>query len=528
MGWIDRALSAAFLGALSLPGLMALHHGAANAERAASVVRRRPHPAPARPSSWAEARDFPERFDPWFSDAWGGREGALQANARLAMEFFGTSPAGHLFFGEDGWVFTKRSSSMQSFTGTDPLTEGELAAWQRSLEDRRIWLAERGIDHLVVLVPHKSTIYPEKLPASIRRERGTSRREQFLSWMGEHSDVQVLDIAPSLLAAKPGAGVEDTSLGDLYSPLGVHWSAVGAHAAYAEIVQYLAEHHGAQPPHPLEDFSVEVDPGMGDSWAGRMLLDGVIEMKNLRLKPKVASGVTRSPAPNGSGRDFQYRSPDKEGPRILMAHDSFGPEMREILAPHASLLETRWRGWLEKSAVDRVEPDLVIELYSELLLETQRPFRRPEYVGPEMAEDFAQASTLLRLDLTAPLELDVGKGEASVATTDGSATITLRRGVTRLRIPSPTTPPPPGYELILLLELESETPGTIGLHSADQLVGVPDLADIVPLDVGPNAAPRFVPLLWKAELESTWLFLPASLGSVTLRRVELRAMPRSR
>ena len=523
MSWIDRALSAAFLGALSVPGLMALHHGQANAERAASIVRRRPNPAPAFPQTLDEVRALPERFDDWFGDAWGGREPALRANARLSMELFGTSPASHLFFGKDDWIFTKRSESMESFTGTAPLTDDELGAWQRSLEDRRRWLAERGIDHLVVLVPHKSTVYPEKLPDGFRDARGTSRREQFLGWMQERSDVQVLDIAPSLLAAKPEAGSGDTSLRDLYSPHGVHWTAIGAHAAYVQIADYLAEHHGAPAPHPLDDYTVEVDPGMGDSWAGRMLLDGAIEMKNLRLESKAPTGITRTAAPDGGGRDFQYRSSVEGRPRVLMAHDSFGPEIRGLLAQHASVLETRWRGWLEKAAVERVRPDVVIELYSELLLETQRPFRRPDFLGPEVAEQFAQGETLMRLDLSGPLDFDGRTIQSSVAIEEGAAVITLHRGVTRLRIPPPATPPPPGSELILMLDVQAESAGTIGLYSTERLDGPPDLADIIPLEVGPATPPTLVPLLWKASAESTWLFMSVKLGKVTLRGVELRA-----
>jgi hypothetical protein len=523
MGWMDRVLGAVFLGALSAPGFMALHHGGQNAERAAAIIRRRPTPGPTLPHGIAGLREFPERFDSWFSDAWGGREPSLRTNARLSMELFGTSPASHLFFGEDGWVFTKRSSSMESFTGTDPLGDDELAAWQRSLEDRKQWLASRGIDHLVVLVPHKSTIYPEKLPEAIRRERGTSRREQFLRWMEAHSDVSVLDIAPGLLDAKPNGSVGDTSLHDLYSPLGVHWTALGAHAAYVQIAEYLAEHHGSPAPLPLDEFTVELDPGMGDSWAGRMLLDGVIEMKNLRLEPRRASGVTQQRSPVGSERDFQYRSPRESAPRIVMAHDSFGPKIRGLLAPHASLLETRWRGWLEKEVVERVKPDIVIELYSELLLRTQRPFRRPEYLSPQVPVDFAEARTLLNLDLSAPLEFEEGNAEHSVTALKGSAVIRLHRGVTRLRIPPPKVPPAPGSELFLLLDVESTNDGQFGLYSADKLVGQPAISEFIPLPVGPKTEPIYVPLVWEAETESTWLFLPASLGELTLHRVELRA-----
>ena len=109
MRWIDRFVGAAFVCGLAVPGVLAAYHGQKNAERTAAIIRRRPTPEPTVPSSLDAALAFPHAFDTWFNDAWGGRERALRADARLSMELFGTSPAAHLFFGKDRWVFSGES-----------------------------------------------------------------------------------------------------------------------------------------------------------------------------------------------------------------------------------------------------------------------------------------------------------------------------------------------------------------------------------------------------------------------------------
>ncbi|MFT5731588.1 MAG: hypothetical protein ACJA2W_003055 [Planctomycetota bacterium] len=531
MRWIarplDSLLGAAFLAVLAVPGVLAIQHGQQNAERTAAIIRRRPTPKPKAPDSAAAATGYSHGFDTWFNDAWGGRERALRANARLSMELFGTSPAQDLFFGRDGWVFSGESRAMESFTGTDPLTRPLLEAWKRSLQDRQRWLAARGIDHLVVLVPHKSTIYPEKLPEAIESARGVSRREHFIAWMREHSSVQFIDLAATIREAKPTEGSGDTSLRDLYSPHGVHWTPVGAHAAYGQIAAYLAEHHGSPGAGPIDEYQVEVTGRLGDSWASRMLLDGVIEMKDLELTPRTPTGVQKKRAPGGTAKDFQFRHPDATRPRIVMVHDSFGPSIRELLAEQASVLETRWRPWLERDVVERVKPDVVIELYSELSLVTRPPFRRSEYMGPGIDARFEKGEVLQRIDVSAPLRFEDSQAKRTVAVEAGAARITLLRGVSILRLPAPSKAAAqrmdPSSELILRLDLRTKVPGTIGIYRSKALNGIPSVGDLIPISVGPESAHVLIPLLPAADDASTWIFLQRPLEEVTLRGAEIRA-----
>lgn len=526
MRWIDRALGAAFLCALAIPGLMALDHGQANVERTAKIIRRRTARAPTWPRTLGAAAKLPKVIDKWFNHAWGGREAALRANARLAMELFEVSPAMELYFGEQGWVFSGRSLSRESFTGTDPLSAEELIAWQRSFEDRRAWLAERGIDHVVVLVPHKSSIYPEMLPAGVRNARGTSRREQFQAWMADHSDVTLVDVAPAMLAVKPDPAAGDTSLRDLYSPHGVHWTSIGGHAAYGAIAAYLAEHHNAPASHPLGDYVEGTRGGGGDSWAGRMLLDGVIEMKNLTLTPRVETGVTKQKAPNGTARDLQYQHPDKTRPRIVMAHDSCGGAVRELLSEHAEVLETRWRRWLERDVVERVQPDVVIELYTELILETSHPFRLPDYLGPDVDQQFAKGTAVYSLDVSQPLEFEAAAGQPDVEFKDGAPVLSIERQVVALRLPPPTDPIPPGSDLILELDLSATGNDFIGIYRGTEMTGAPTSGEMIPLRVHRHMGRARIPLLQNRGDASTWLFLPASLQQVTVRGAEIRACAR--
>ncbi|MEM9378855.1 MAG: hypothetical protein AAGB93_02820 [Planctomycetota bacterium] len=519
---IDVALGATVVLVLAAPGVHAALHGGANAVRAGKIERRRPPEPPGVPRSTEEALRWPPRFDDWFEDAWGGREEALRVHARAAMEAFGTSSAPYLSFGRNGWVFSREHGAFESFTGVAPLGPSRLRDWQQALEDRRRWLAERGIEHLVVLVPHKSSIYPEELPARIEAARGTSRLEEFLAHMGARSEVRVLDIADALRSRKDLDGPWQHA----YSPHGVHWTVVGAHAGYEQIARVLADEFGAPEPTPLDGFRLVDRRGEGDSWASRMYLDGVIEMENLRLLPRGETGVVDAGRPpGGAAKDRSWTHPDTSRPRVLVAHDSFGPDMLPLLAQSTSYLEARRRAFLETDAVERARPDVVIELYSELALVTQRPFRRPAFLGEEIVEAFEAAPVALAVDLRRPLRVESGKGATSTRIVEAGVEVRVERGVGFVslgQLPARRARGGADSELFLGLEIRAERPGPVGLYCGRSIDRSLQAEDLLPLELGVDPARVVIPLPRAEDRASVWLSLTPVVGAVHVGSVEFR------
>jgi hypothetical protein len=61
---------------------------------------------------------------------------------------------------------------------TDPFSPSSLAQWTAVLQDRRAWLAARGIHFLVVVMPNKETVYAGAVPQWLSRAPGPSRLAQ--------------------------------------------------------------------------------------------------------------------------------------------------------------------------------------------------------------------------------------------------------------------------------------------------------------------------------------------------------------
>ena len=102
--------------------------------------------------------------------------------------------------------------------GVYPLSQHELDGWRRALTARRDRLATQKIRDLFVFVPNKDQAYPEHLPPAFT-SAGAARIDQVMAYMRQHSDVDLLDLRPSIWAEKKNDRAGDY----VYHRLGTHW-----------------------------------------------------------------------------------------------------------------------------------------------------------------------------------------------------------------------------------------------------------------------------------------------------------------
>src|SRR5438552_2297747 len=222
----DTLLVMVFLAAICLPAADVFF---ALEPTRLSEKRRRAPPPPVRLSQPLEV-SYPAAFESWWNDNFGFRRSLVVGYSR-ALLALGVSPTPSVILGRSGWLFFAGDEALASYRAVQPFTEVELAAWQRRIETRRDWLAERGIRYLVVIAPNKETIYPEFMPESLNRVRPVTRLDQLVAHLRAHSSVAVVDPRDALRTAKAG--------GILYLRTDTHWNDVGAWLLYREIVTGL-------------------------------------------------------------------------------------------------------------------------------------------------------------------------------------------------------------------------------------------------------------------------------------------------
>jgi alginate O-acetyltransferase complex protein AlgJ len=306
----------------------------------------------------ASLESWPDRFEEWYDDRVGFRDWMIRSWARLSIGVFGVSPSDQLIVGESGWFFYGDRHDVEHYRGLDPLSSQELETWTRVLEDRRDWLAERGIAYLLVLAPDKNLVYPEYMPARLPRHSDVHPLDQLSRHLAATSDLDVVDLLPVLVAAKQKERV--------YHLTDTHWNDRGAYEAYlaihARLERMLPELANVEPvqvtrgQHAERGMGLAHLVGLTDVYP-EIVLDASIIAPRAIIKPEHA------PTYDTRVRTLQpiaHGVPGDSLPRAVMFRDSFANALVPYLAEDFSRILYVWDRDVDPRVVSVEKPDVVI------------------------------------------------------------------------------------------------------------------------------------------------------------------------
>lgn len=351
---IDIAVIALFLALITLPGL-GMIAGVDSAPVSAVEMR-----TLASWPRWSWTREaiaaWPRQFEHYFEDHFGFRNLLIQWQTAFVWRVLETSPSNTVIGGRQDWLFYADDGGLQDYVQDTPFTADDLVRWRRTLERTRDWLAARGTRFVFVLAPDKQMIYPEFMPASLQRMRGASREDQLLTYMQQHSTVDVVDLRPGILSAKRSEL--------LYHRYDTHWNDRGALIGYQEIAGRLGRWFPRIHPLQRSDFVTSTGVLSGD---GNTLLGLTDEGKRALpgLVPRRGrQAVTIEPThPNAYGEDGTVITeiPNSDLPRAVMFRDSFSSRLIPYLSEHFSRIVYQWQNDFDDELVARERPDVVIQ-----------------------------------------------------------------------------------------------------------------------------------------------------------------------
>jgi alginate O-acetyltransferase complex protein AlgJ len=309
---------------------------------------------PQRPDGVTGLKKFQSGWEAYFNDHFGCRKVLVMWHNKLKWSMFHEKNARKVLVGTGGWMFMSEKWMIEHFCGTRSFTEPELNDWQKLLERRRDWLAQRGIKYLFVLAPDKQSIYPEYLPAWLKDLGGQTKVDQFFAHMKAHSTVEVLDLRPALIAAKKSATV--------YLKTDTHWNQFGTFVACENIVQTLAHQLPGVVPVALDSFDR----------TNRLAVGGdLVDMRGIRISMAESNAVFFTPKPGLPAletfiptgehvRDLAIAK-NPHGNGLAMIHtDSFGRGWIPFLSYQFGEADFFWQYHLDGPLIERRKPVVVI------------------------------------------------------------------------------------------------------------------------------------------------------------------------
>jgi alginate O-acetyltransferase complex protein AlgJ len=359
-------LVAAFVGALLTPGVVMLadldHDVPAGENR--ELARR-----PDRPATWAALRALPAEASRYFEDHFGLRARLVRWQALLRLRVLRTSASPDVILGRDGWLFYNGDGAAEDMASAVPFTRDELEAWRTTLEHTQDWMQSHGITYVFVLAPDKHAIYPEFLPASVRRVGAETRTDALVRYLGEHSTVPVLDLRDALRVAR--------TVERIYHRTDTHWNDRGAFAASQALWRLLASRFAA-PMRGRGAFIARpvIEPGL--DLAGMLGISRSMTEVDLRLVPRLPPRVRIVEPVRPDARLMDARIVTEldapERPRAVVFRDSFGSALIPFLSEELSRAVYLWQYNVDPDVVLAERPDIVIQEWVGRRLGTLPPY----------------------------------------------------------------------------------------------------------------------------------------------------------
>ncbi len=269
-----------------------------------------------------------------------------------------------VIIGRDHWLIYTPENSLDDYQNAIPLSEGDLALIQKSLDDFSVHLRRQGMTLLVVIPPNKNTIYPEYVPGEIPIIGKESRLDQLLHYMEVNGQTRILDLRPALLQAKQNRQV--------YYATDTHWNEAGMFIGYHEIVVALEQDYPQLIPLPESDFRIS-PPRQENLDLAQNIGTDLIAENVVKFLPKFDSHTTFKSLALGQRKITLSYNPDPSLPKAVIYHDSFFFPIMPFLSEHFSravYIQNYLGGGLWNiSWVEEEKPNVVILEFSERYLQ---------------------------------------------------------------------------------------------------------------------------------------------------------------
>ncbi|MBK5278483.1 MAG: hypothetical protein JJE09_06435, partial [Bacteroidia bacterium] len=254
-----------------------------------------------------------------------------------------------------GWMEYSADGNLDDYQNAYIFPE-QLEGIHQKLDKLTEALDARNITLIVVIVPNKVTIYPDKVSEKLQKVNEQSRLDAFLDLMKQTNSTRMIDLRPSLRQARQDQAYQ------LYYKTDTHWNSLGAYIAYREIMNIASRAHPALQPYDLDKFVLrETDRQIRD--LPRIMGVDFITEPMLELQAKFDSGAYFQRVPPTSSVSMSWSNENQEK-TLLMYHDSFGVALQGFLQNHFKqamyIQNSPDKNLSNMSWIETIQPDVVI------------------------------------------------------------------------------------------------------------------------------------------------------------------------
>ncbi|MCR4596290.1 MAG: hypothetical protein K5673_05870 [Lachnospiraceae bacterium] len=327
---------------------------------------------------------YSHAYESYLNDRLPFRNALVSLNSFIDYYVFKEASDSSVIIGRDGWLFF--SDTVEDYQRYNMYSEEELADLAAEAEALRAYCDSHGITFILFMPPNKNSVYGEYMPAHITAGAGPSRADQYVSYLREHTGVDVIWVRDELVEAATGSDRL------LYMKHDSHWNGLGSYIGSRLLMSHLGVNMSAPGAMAYTHTDEAVFAGAGHDLANAISMDAALGTdENFVLSGYVDESVYDSIEYRGDYHesvselidptaidgdlyvlpdnymgvnpygDVVYASSDAaDSRRVLFARDSFGEMMTQYLAAgFADVISIR-NSTITIQDIDEIKPDILI------------------------------------------------------------------------------------------------------------------------------------------------------------------------
>jgi hypothetical protein len=226
------------------------------------------------------AWDFSTNYVNYFNDNFGFRPQLLELSHLLNIKLFKVAPPDSgVTIGRDGWLFYTPDETYLDTINARPFSETDLRGIASNMETIQKHFESRGIHFYFMVAPNAQTVYPDELPASLKKVNPKSRLDQITDYFNSHqTEVTFINPVPDLIKSKSQA--------QLFYKYDTHWDDYGAFIAYQSLTDRISKDFPSISPKKISDFSISEQPSNRKDLESLMGVSGYYSEKVPTFTPK--------------------------------------------------------------------------------------------------------------------------------------------------------------------------------------------------------------------------------------------------
>lgn len=310
--------------------------------------------------SFKAASYYTKDFEKYFNDHYGFRDMLVRLNSIMHVKLLGISTTERVILGNQGWLYYDDPNdgvSLKDYAGEANFTREELELMRHKIVALNQRLREKNIHFIFVIVPNKHTVYPEYLPLSVRRKKGSVTRIDQVCQCLKGAGIDLVDLRAKMCSSK------GSNQYPLYYHTDTHWNQLGAFLGYEEIIMHVRNKYPQVDAMKLSSFDVLPGNKISGDLAGFINMQGLMSDTNITLKPKtplkaLPVRVAYESIPGCPSVGAQINN--KRLPKLVMFRDSFSNALIPYLSENFSRSIFIWKPQVDFPVIEQEKPDIVI------------------------------------------------------------------------------------------------------------------------------------------------------------------------